>query len=77
MMLTAYNSVEIADKINEAFAANKEIKVNGWTMKSRNGRTVASSWQNGSVSIVVPAKAKGKTRDVFYKVGAAIVITDH
>jgi hypothetical protein len=73
--VTEYNSVEVADAINKAFAEDASVTVNGHTLVSKWGRPVARSYQNGTVGIVVPARTKkGATNDVFFKVGRTVEV---
>lgn len=73
--ITGYNSVEVADAINKAFEADNGVTINGETPKSRWGRPVAHSYQNGTVSVEVPARTKkGATNTRYFKVGAEVRI---
>lgn len=71
-VVTAFNSASIADSISAAVSAGTVISVNGFTPVSAWGRPAASSWGNGTVSIRVAAKAKGKFNDIFFKVGSTV-----
>jgi hypothetical protein len=74
-VVTEAHSLALADMINDAFRADANTTVNGLPLVSRFGRPVARSYQNGTVGIVVPARTvKGKTNDVFVKVGQALTI---
>lgn len=71
--LTADDAVALADTLNQRFEAGVDVRVNGFDLWTRHGK-VASSWQNGSVSFQTRAKAKGKTRTVFVKVGQQVTV---
>jgi hypothetical protein len=70
--VTDRNATQIADETNARFAAGELTIVNGYELKSRFGSPVARAWQNGTVSITVKGRGKGKINDVFFKVGASI-----
>jgi hypothetical protein len=67
--VTARNGFALAQQVNEAFAAGTVTEVDGHKLKSQFGAEVATTWQNGTVSFTVEARAKGKVNTVFRKVG--------
>ena len=72
-VVTEAHSLAFADMINDAFRADANTTVNGLPLASRFGAPVARSWNNGTVSVTVPARTvKGKFNDVFFKVGSAL-----
>lgn len=70
--VTAANSVELADRLNAAFAAGEIQVVNGEALRSRFGNPVARSWQNGTVSVTVEGRGRGKINDLYVKVGKTL-----
>lgn len=68
----AHNAVEIADRINAGFEAGDIETVNGYVLVSRFRSPVARSWQNGSISITVVGRTKGKTNTIYIKVGQVL-----
>jgi hypothetical protein len=57
--VTAATAVAIADRINAEFQAGTLTTVNGREPASRYGATVATAWQNGTVSVSVRGRATG------------------
>lgn len=70
-----YNSLAIANLIADAVAAGKTVKVDGTQAVSAWGGPAAHSWGNGTVSVKVKAKQKGKFNDLFWKIGATITVS--
>jgi hypothetical protein len=67
--ITARTATTIADAINADFAAGRISTVNGRELVTAWGKAPAVSWQNGSVSVTVKGRTKGKVGTVFVKVG--------
>lgn len=72
--VTAYNGAALADMINFDFKNGDTATVNGETLVSRHGQPVARAWQNGTVSVTVKARTTRGTKDLFVKVGSALVL---
>jgi hypothetical protein len=70
--VTAATATAIADQINAAFQAGTLTTVNGGTLASRYGTAVATSWQNGTVSVTVHGRTKGKFNTVYVKAGQTL-----
>jgi hypothetical protein len=70
--VTAATAVAIADRINAEFHAGTLTTVNGREPASRYGTTVATAWQNGTVSVSVRGRAKGKLGEVYIKSGQTL-----
>lgn len=60
-------------KINDAATdpRTSEVRVEGYTVVLRFGRP-ATRWGNGTVSVRVEAKKPGRTRELFFKLGAVL-----
>lgn len=68
--VNSVNSVMLADLVNDEFADGRVTTVNGRKVKARfSGSQVAKSWQNGTVSVTVEGRERGKVGEVFVKVG--------
>ena len=72
--ITENNAIELAAQINEVVNAGTDITVNGHTPVKAWGSNAARAWGNGTVSIKVRAKAKGKFNDIFFKAGMPVTI---
>jgi hypothetical protein len=70
--VTAATAVATADRINAEFQAGTLTTVNGREPASRYGATVATAWQNGTVSVSVRGRAKGKLGEVYIKSGQTL-----
>lgn len=71
--VTARTAVTLADELNALYAAGNLATVNGREVLSHYfGAAVARSWQNGTVSVRVRARAKGKTTDLYVKDGQTL-----
>jgi hypothetical protein len=69
---TAATAVTIADRINAEFHAGTLTTVNGRELASRYGTTVAKAWQNGTVSVTVRGRTKGKFGELYIKNGQTL-----
>jgi hypothetical protein len=74
-LVSPFNSVDIADRINAITLTGAIVTINGDTPIRAWGTPCARAWNNGTVSFRVAAKRKGKFRDVFVKAGFPITIT--
>lgn len=75
LTVTAHNAVAVADEVNALFAAGTVTTVYGsYELASRFGSAVAKSWQNGTVSVTVKARTKGKTNELYVKVGHTLTV---
>jgi len=72
--VTAFNSIELAEQVNAAFAAGKLSAFGSDQLASRWGQPVATSWGNGTVSVTVKARTKRGFNDRFVKVGQRLVL---
>jgi hypothetical protein len=70
--VTAHNALDLADRINAGYDTGEVQVVNGYSLKSRFGSPVARSWQNGSISVTVEGRGRGKTNTVYVKVGQVL-----
>jgi len=71
------NAAEIAAQIVLDVDNGRSIVINGETPIASFEAAPARSYANGTVSIMVAAKAKGKVREVFFKAGTVLtVVTD-
>lgn len=70
--VTARTAVALADELNALYAAGNLTTVNGREVLSQHSSTIARSWQNGTVSVRVRARAKGKTTDLYVKDGQTL-----
>jgi hypothetical protein len=71
--VTAHNAVELADRINAGYDTGDIQVVNGHALKARfRGLKVAQSWGNGTVSVTVEGRGRGKVNTVYIKVGAPL-----
>ena len=74
--ITGHNSLQVADKINDAFFAGQVTKlfetdeiVSVW------GKAPAVAWKNGTVSVTVKGRTKGKVGTRYVKVGKTIRVS--
>jgi len=74
-VVTAHNSIALADAINVAMVKGGAVAVNGYTPVTAWGKPAAHAWNNGTVSFKVKAKKPGKFNDIYVKVGSALTIT--
>lgn len=73
--VTEFNSLSIVEAINAAFEANPEATVNGEALFGRWSKP-ATSYQNGTVAVSVPARtAKGRSNVRYFKVGASVRVS--
>jgi hypothetical protein len=73
--ITPFNNCDIADIISTSVKAGNAVTVNGVAPVSAWGSPAAKAWNNGTLSITAPAKAKGKFKDVFFKTGTTVTVT--
>jgi hypothetical protein len=69
---TVTTATAIADQINADFTAGRITDVNGRRITSQYGRKPANAWGNGTVSVTVKGRSKGKTGTVYAKTGQAL-----
>lgn len=75
VQISQVNVRGIADAINAAVDAGRTITINGDTPIASFEAEAAHAYLNGTLSYRVAAKAKGKTREVFVKVGHMVTIS--
>jgi hypothetical protein len=73
-ILTTDNADSIAEAITSAVDTGEIVTVNGQRVIASFEAAPARTYMNGTLSYRVAAKAKGKTRDVFVKLGDPISI---
>ena len=75
VQISATNVLAVSEQINHAIRAGRDVTVNGLPVARTEGRDSALAYQNGTLAYLTPAKAEGKTRQVFVKVGHMATIT--
>lgn len=68
---------EVADRINNLVrrAGAEKVFVNGVRVAEPRLSLTATSWNNGTLSVTVPARTKvHAVRDMFFKIGATVTI---
>jgi hypothetical protein len=68
------NATQIAAQIVLDVDSGKSITINGQTPVASFEAAPARAYANGTLSIMVAAKAKGKVREVFFKAGTVLTV---
>lgn len=72
--VTADNADDLSFFIDSAVKHGDAITVNGHTPVAAWGNNPSHVWTNGTLSIKVKAKAKGKFNDIYFKVGSTVTV---
>lgn len=75
VQITARSAQATADEINEMFSAGAVTMAGGRELVSRHGQPVATAWQNGTVSVTVRGRERGKVGEIFAKADTTLVLS--